>query len=395
MNDPNKARTFTPDSRSSCIGSQSYWRVAAACLASAAVHLAFGLTPDPRPAKHGRIDTEWQIAPLSAHLDAGLMHELFARIADHTYRNIHSVLIVRDGKLIVERYFPGRDEAGTVRRFDQDTLQDVASVTKSVNGLLIGIAIDRRLIRNVDEKISKFFPEYADIFSDPAKKAIRLRDCLSMTAGLAWDESSRPYTDPRNDHVAMNAAPDPIRYALERPVAAAPGEKFDYNSGIAIMLGEVIHKVSGLRADKFAQRYLFGPLAIRNYVWLKYPNGTVQTGGGLWMRPRDMAKIGALCLNEGLCKGKRVVSRKWIRDSMTKHAPGRDYGYQWWLGAFSVGPRKLPAYGAQGRGGQYIIVFPDLHLVAVFTGWNTGALAEQPYQMLQRYILPAAVCVRP
>jgi CubicO group peptidase (beta-lactamase class C family) len=124
---------------------------------------------------------------------------------------------------------------------------------------------------------------------------------------------------------------------------------------------------------------------------LKYPSGTVQTGGGLQMRPRDMSKIGCLFLNGGLWKGKRVVSADWVRESTTQHAPDRDYGYQWWLGQFRVHDRDVAAYGARGRGGQVTIVFPELQVVAVFTGWNEDALGEQPYDMLRRYILPAAV----
>jgi CubicO group peptidase (beta-lactamase class C family) len=212
-----------------------------------------------------------------------------------------------------------------------------------------------------------------------------------MTAGLAWDEWTLPYTDARNDHVAMNASADPVRYVLERPMAATPGQKFVYNSGVAIMLGEIVHKASGLGADEFAQRHLFGPLEISRFLWLRYPNGVVQTGGGLWLRPRDMAKIGWLCADGGRWRGKHIVSAEWIADSTKQHAPDRSYGYQWWLGALAAGDRKFNAYGAQGRGGQFIIVLPELKMVAVFTGWNEGALGEQPYDMLRRYILPAAL----
>jgi CubicO group peptidase (beta-lactamase class C family) len=103
-----------------------------------------------------------------------------------------------------------------------------------------------------------------------------------------------------------------------------------------------------------------------------------------------MAKIGYLLLNRGCWQGKRIVSEDWIRQSTTQHAPDRDYGYQWWLGRLRARDRTVAAYGAQGRGGQFIIVFPDLQMVAVFTGWNDSALWDQPFDMLQQYILPAA-----
>jgi CubicO group peptidase (beta-lactamase class C family) len=144
-----------------------------------------------------------------------------------------------------------------------------------------------------------------------------------MTAGLAWDESSLPYTDARNDHVAMNHSEDQICYVLERPLVAALGTKFNYSSGISIVLGEIIHKVSGMRADKFAEQHLFKPLGISDYSLLRYPNGLIQTGGGLYLRPRDMGKIGYLLLNGGRWQGKPIVSETWLRESTKQQAPDR------------------------------------------------------------------------
>ena len=213
-----------------------------------------------------KMDDGWETAALSSeNLDADLIKDLFERINDNTYKNIHSVLLVKNGKLVVEAYFPGQDSEGQFHAFQRDTLHELHSATKSVNSILIGIAIDQHLIRGVDEKISAFFPEYSDIFADGKKDRIELKDCLSMTAGLSWDEWTYPYGDPRNDHVNMNCSSDPVRYALERPVVAPPGTKFTYNSGIAVTLGEIIHKVSGMRADKFAEQYLFKPLGISTY----------------------------------------------------------------------------------------------------------------------------------
>jgi len=311
------------------------------------------------------------------------------RVRDGGYQNIHGILLIRNGKLVVEEYFAGQDSTGTARAFDREMLHEMHSATKSVNALLIGIAIDQGLIRDVNQKIASFFPEYADVFAaDSGKAAISVKDCLSMTAGLSWDESL-PYTDPRNDHVGMNNSSDPIRYVLERPLATKPGTRFLYNSGISIVLGEIIYKASGLRADEFAQAHLFAPLGIRHYYWQRYPNQVVQTGGGLSLRPRDMAKIGSLALNGGRWRGKQIVSEAWIRESVRQQAPDLPYGYQWWL--LGDPPRVSEAYGALGRGGQCIVVVPELEMVAVFTGWNDGPMfGTPPSEMLKRYILPAA-----
>jgi CubicO group peptidase (beta-lactamase class C family) len=198
----------------------------------------------------------------------------------------------------------------------------------------------------------------------------------------------------------MASRADFFRYVLERPIATTPGTKFVYNSGISLMLGEIIYNASGLRADKFAERYLFSPLGITNYFWGKAPNGVVNTLGGLALRPRDMAKIGYLFLNGGRWQGKQIVSEKWVKES-TKQQIGASqlptwfladgYGYQWWLGSFHVCGQTVESYSARGRGGQFIIIFPTLQMVAVFTGWNDNELLRQPLDMLQRYLLPAAM----
>jgi CubicO group peptidase (beta-lactamase class C family) len=337
---------------------------------------------------------EWESdSPAGENLDPELIAAMVKRVRERSYQNIHGILLVRNGKLVVEEYFPGQDSGGNPRAFNRDTLHETHSSTKSVNALLMGIAIDQGLIRGVDQKIASFFPEYDDVFSaDEGKAAIRLRDCLSMTAGLAWDESL-PYTDPRNDHVAMNNAGDPIRYVLERPLATKPGTRFLYSSGISIVLGEVIHKASGLRADEFAERHLFAPLGIRDYHWERYPNQVVQTGGGLSLRPRDMAKIGLLALNSGRWRGTQIVSEAWVRESIRQQAPDLPYGYQWWL--LGEPPQPAAAYAALGRGGQFIIVLPELKMVAVFTGWNDGPVfGAPPFDMLKRYILPADAKIR-
>ncbi len=328
----------------------------------------------------------WETASLdSENMDANLVCELFNRINDHAYQNIHSVLLVRDGKLVAEEYFPGLDSNGKYRVFTRDTLHTQQSVTKSVNSLLIGVAIDEHLIRSVDEKISTFFPEFAG----ENKDKVCLSHFLSMTSGLAWDQETYPYSDPRNDGYRINHSNDPVGFLLGKPVVEMPGVKFVYSNGIAIVLGEIIHKVSGLRPDKFAAVHLFAPLGITAYDWKgTFADGTIHTGGGLYLRPRDMAKIGWLIANEGRWQEKQIVSEGWIRSSIKQQAPDRPYGYEWWLCPFKVRNQTIMSCRADGFGGQQIFVFPSLHLVAVFTGWSPGR-EEQFVDILRQYILPA------
>jgi CubicO group peptidase (beta-lactamase class C family) len=349
-----------------------------------------------------KLEDGWETASLNDEkLEAGLIKDLFDRISDNTYKNISSVVIVKNGKLVIEEYFPRQDalDERHSRALKRVSPQQLYSATKSVTSILIGIAIERGLIRSVEESVSSFFPKYADVFAENKKAEIRLKDLLSMSAGMSWDEWTYPYADARNDALKTLLSPDPIRYILERPMVATPGKQFAYNTGIAIVLGEIIYKASGLRADKFAERYLFTPLGVTDYYWAKLPGEMVETGGGLFLRPRDMAKLGYLFLNGGRWNGTQIISEVWIKDS-TKNQAGSmqlpawmqaadGYGYQWWLGALKVATEDVKFYGARGRAGQFLLVFPHQHLVAVFTGLNDNILMNQPLDMLQRYLLPA------
>ncbi len=331
----------------------------------------------------------WETGSLSsAKLNADSINEFFYRINDRFYTNLHSILLVRGDKLVVEQYFSGTDENGKYQTYNRDTLHTLQSATKSVNSILIGIALDQHLLHGVDEKISSFFPEFA------GNDDIRLNHFLSMTAGLDWNEED--HTDSRDDCIRMNRTYDPEHFVLERPVVAAPGTKFAYNSGISVMLGEIIRKVSHLPADKFAETNLFTPLGISNYRWWAFPNGSVHTGGGLYLRPRDMAKIGCLILNNGRWHGKQIVSEDWVRES-TKQQPPDDgqglnqgYAYQWWRFSFKCRDQMIPAVQARGYGGQSILIFPSLDLVAVFTAWNTGQVGAF-LRLMGQNILPAAL----
>jgi CubicO group peptidase (beta-lactamase class C family) len=350
------------------------------------------------------------------HVDADLIAHLFDRVTTDEFKNIHSLLIVKNGKLIVEEYFSGRTRDGNIQEFNRETLCPQFSVTKSVTATLIGIALDQHLIRSVGEKLHTLLPEYSHTLAEGGTNDICLHHLLSMTAGLAWDESTYPSTDSRNDHFRMSIEADPIRYVLQQPLNSQPGKSFSYNSGLAVVLGEIIHRVSGLRADKFAGRFLFAPLGISEYHWRTYASGTVQTAAGLSLRPRDMAKIGYLYLSGGQWNGNQVVSKEWIREATKQQALALDsfirkpipfflrrllkqspidqneYGYQWWLGLFRVRGKYIESFMAEGRGGQFIIVVPEVKMVVVTTGWNPDKLGNlQPLRMLQNYILPAVI----
>jgi CubicO group peptidase (beta-lactamase class C family) len=340
----------------------------------------------------------WQTSsPDQVGLDGEKLDQAVARIDDGTYENVHAVLIVKDGKLVFEAYFAGYawDYDGDQFRgdriaFDADTTHNLASVTKSFTSALIGIAVDQGLIPSVDEKMFAFLPAYAHL-NDERKDEITLKDLLTMSSGLDWNEGEYPYSDTRNDLIQLFLVTDPVEYVLAKPVVNAPGTHWYYNGGGTNVLGEVIRQATGLRMDDFAEEHLFAPLGIANYEWDHINPDVIHASGNLRLRPRDMAKFGYLFLNEGVWDGKRIISEAWIRESTQEHVSlsrGEGYGYQWWLRTYDSVSGSVDAFCALGWGGQKIIVFPSLDMVVVTTGGNYAS-PDPADEIVERFILPA------
>lgn len=336
--------------------------------------------------------------PEALGLDSAPLRALGEWLGSFTQANVHGVLVVRHGTLVYERYFAGEDEiwgepVGRVS-FDFNTKHDLRSITKSVISLLVGIAIERKLIASIDEPAFGFFPEYSDLRT-PEKERILLRHLLAMSAGLEWDEYL-PYSDPENSWIRMLGSPDRFRYVLERPVQAPPGALWTYSSGISELLGAVIRKAARRPLEDFAQEFLFDPLGINDVAWSKYPNSDfVSADSGLRLRPRDAAKLGQLVLNRGTCEGARIVSAEWIDDSIAAQIGPADmtlfYGYQWWLGRSLVKKREVLWVAGMGYGGQRLFIVPEFDLVVVVTAGDYGGPTEVwvASVILNRYVLAA------
>ena len=194
-----------------------------------------------------------------------------------------------------------------------------------------------------------------------------------MTAGIQWDESTTEYTDPMNSAAAMEASDEWVQYVLDQPMRSEPGKEFEYNSGITVLLAHILLQATGEQADDYATEHLFGPLGISDFYWKKTPTGLVDTEGGLYLRPEDLAKIGYLYMNDGTWNDWRVLPENWVSETMEPavKVPGwvASYGYQWWLLPYEGGAEEW-AYTGLGYGGQRLLVIPEYDVVAVFTGWN-------------------------
>jgi CubicO group peptidase (beta-lactamase class C family) len=211
---------------------------------------------------------------------------------------------------------------------------------------------------------------------DPRQAGMRLEHVLSMTTGIRWDEDTVSYTDPANSCANMEASSDWIQFVLDQPMADEPGRSFTYNSGATQLLAGVLRQATGMQADDYAREHLFRPIGIERFQW-KRANGVTDTEGGLYLTPRDLARVGVLLLGDGVWEGRRVVPEGWLRESTTQRIRASDsddpkaafgYGYKWWL--IPETPSRPRAVAALGYGGQRLIVVPDRDLVAVFTGWN-------------------------
>jgi len=198
-----------------------------------------------------------------------------------------------------------------------------------------------------------------------------IRHLLTMTSGLDWDEDL-PYADPRNDSSRMEASFDWVRYAIDRPMAQEPGQAFKYSSGVTQLLSHIFRTATGHDIEEYAQRHLFTPLGIDRYFWKRAPTGLVDTEGGLYLTPRDLAKIAYLFVKNGIWDGQPIVQPDWVKQSLAPSVAvgdGVQYGFKWWLHPYGTGDKRL-AWGGSGFGGQRPIFFPDYDLLVVFTGWN-------------------------
>ena len=274
--------------------------------------------------------------------------------------SIHSLLIVRNGYVVLDAYF---------YPYSEKHLHDVASVTKGITAALVGIAIDQGKIKSAREPVLSLFPESAVANNDSRKQKLTVKTLLTMTSGLQCEPRKNELT-----LLQMKESKNWVRFMLDLPMADEPGSKFVYCSGGMHLLSGIISRVTNENAYKFARRALFEPLGIRDAVWPADPQGVTDGWGELHLYPRDMAKIGYLWLNRGMWDGRRVMSGDWVDESTRVQASSgtEKYGYGLWIRP------EVALYEALGRGGQRISVLPSKNIVVVFTGggFNPGDVGK-------------------
>ncbi len=299
------------------------------------------------------VDNGWQVAPPSEEgLDGTLLDAARAYAFDPAFHT-QGVVVIRGGRLVAEWYAPGEGPRSWSASW---------SVGKSFTSALIGIAIAQGKIPSVDVPMTTYFPEWIGT----PKATMTLRQVLHMESGLKWDEDYTPSTAATSDIIQMLLQPDELDYAKNRPYEVAPGTRWAYSSGDAMLLSQVIQQATGMPADAYARQVLFDPIGAKQVEWWRDADNHTLTYCCLDTTTRNFARFGLLYLNGGNWNGQQVVPASWVTDSLTPTALSNgQYGYQWWI---TSAPGMGTVYMANGFDGQFIYIIPSLDMVIARNG---------------------------
>lgn len=309
----------------------------------------------------------------SSSVEEERLTEIFQQAESIT--TLRSLLIQQHGELLGEDYF---------RNTSPEYPYNIKSAAKSIISILVGIAVDQGEI-SLNETLDDYFPEYFDANPNPKKENITVRNLLSMQSGL---ETTSFY-----NYGAWVVSDDWVKFQLDQPLDEEPGGRMTYSTGTSHLLSVIITKATGMSTREFARQFLFEPLDIKMGGWDRDPQGYYMGGNNMAMTPRNLLKIGQLMLDGGTYKGKRIVSKTWVRDSFKTYTRSNfnpyDYGYMWWnraVGAYDV-------FFAWGFGGQYIFMIPELNSVVIVTSFLNNANQRRTYKepifdLLENHVIP-------
>jgi len=294
----------------------------------------------------------WEIStPENEQMDKALLEAAYKLVyQDERYVRARSLLVIRHGKLVTEAY--------PIDPADITEINNMQSCTKSFTSILTGIALQRKDLDSLDQKLSDIYPEYFSNY--PEKKNISIRHALSMRVGLEFDNSE-------HTEKLYHAQSSSIGFVISQQKLYEPGIVFHYNDGAPQLISGAIQQKSGKSLSEYAREFLFDLLDISDWKWEQGEDGVTFGAFSLYLTPRDMAKTGQLLLQNGRWKNQQIVDSSWIKQATTIQGTGNfsgaSYGFYFWI---------YPSYGgyaAEGHGGQMIFVIPEKDLVVVYTAW--------------------------
>ncbi len=319
--------------------------------------------------------------------DKNIIKALKGNIEEGVFKKISSIVVIKQGKLLIEEYFNGET---------RNTLHDPRSVGKSFASTITGIAIHEKYLASENQTLKEFynlnsFKNYA-----ASKENVTLKELLTMSS--VFDGNDDIGSSPGNEE-NMYPTDDWVKFTLDLPVKPDTVKKeWHYFTAGVVLLGDILHKSVPGGLESYAHEKLFKPLGILNYKWQYTPQKVANTAGGIQLNALDFAKYGQLYKNEGTWNGKQLIPKEWVYKSFTKQQQigGRNnefYGYLFWNKSFQVKNNKYEAFYCAGNGGNYIIVFKDQPLVIVVTAtaYGRGYAHPQVNKMITDYILPAVI----
>ncbi|MEA2766047.1 MAG: hypothetical protein QOK07_2451 [Gemmatimonadaceae bacterium] len=318
-------------------------------------------------------DDGWQSQPARAvGFDEQKLQTLVQRIADTLPTLprapfIHSLLIARNGKLVLEEYFAG---------YQRDFVHDTRSAAKTFTSVLLGAAMLGGAPISPETPIASVMG-YAAPFAnpDPRKQKITLANLMTHSSGLACDDNDDASPGNENTQWTQSAQPDFWKFMMDLPMSTDPGAHYAYCSGGMNLAGAALTIGTKTWLPELFDRTLARPLQFGRYYFNLSPALEGYLGGGMRMRPRDLLKVGQLYLDGGVWNGKRIVAQSWVTRSTSKQVEGStngNDGYAWHRNDLKSGARTYREYEANGNGGQFLIVVPELDLAVVFTAGNYG-----------------------
>lgn len=318
----------------------------------------------------------------SAFTDSETIIDMVKETINGEFRDVHSILIWKDGKLVLEEYFYG---------YTEDKPHQLRSASKSFIGTLVGISIDQGKVKSENELLLPVFKkEYSNIKNrDNRKDKITIKDFLTYRHGMDCNDEN-PNTAGHEQKMMVNN--DWVKFTLDLPMIEEPGVKSSYCTGCAQTLGRMVEVITQTPLVEYAEKNLFAPMGITNYKWrFKPDSSSISTFNQMYLRPRDMLKLAIMHLDSGKWQGKQIVSGEWIRRTFEKDDV--EFGYLWRHKYFDVDGKRYYSYLATGNGGQKINIWPELNMITVFTGGNYNAYlygrTTPPNEMIPNYILKA------